>query len=72
MNKIDINITDIQEKMLVKLVDAGWGDIFSPMIKSEGFHKLIYKLKTEAEDGRRFTPKIKYLFRAFEECPLIN
>lgn len=69
MNKIDINIADMQEKMLIKLIDAGWGDVFSPMIKSEGFHKLIYKLKTEAEDNRRFTPKIKNLFRAFEECP---
>lgn len=68
MNKIDINIPKIQEKMRLKLIDAGWGDIFSSMINSEGFHKLIYKLKTEAEEGRRFTPKLKHLFRAFEEC----
>jgi len=69
MNKIDINIADIQEKMLNKLKTAGWGEIFSPMINSEGFYELIYKLKTEAEQERRFTPKLKDLFRAFEECP---
>jgi len=69
MNKININIADIQEKMLDKLKAAGWGDIFSSMINSEEFHKLIYKLKTEAEEERRFTPKLKDLFRAFEECP---
>ena len=69
MNKININIADIQEKMLVKLIEAGWRDVFSPMINSKGFHELIYKLKTEAEEDRRFTPKLKDLFRAFEECP---
>tara|TARA_R110002167_G_scaffold186586_3_gene387686 strand:+ start:149 stop:862 length:714 start_codon:yes stop_codon:yes gene_type:complete len=69
MNKIDINIADIQEKMSLKLIDAGWGSVFSSMINSEGFHKLLYKLKTEAENDRRFTPKLKDLFRAFEECP---
>eukprot|EP01047_Picozoa_sp_COSAG01_P003619 COSAG01_NODE_109_length_25925_cov_48.384961_25_plen_238_part_00 len=69
MNKININIADIQEKMLVKLIDAGWRDMFSSMINSNGFHELIYKLKTEAEEDRRFTPKFKDLFRAFEECP---
>ena len=69
MNKIEINIADIQEKMLSRLNETGWETIFEPMIKSEGFHNLIHKLKTEAENDRRFTPKLKYLFRAFEECP---
>lgn len=69
MNKIDINIADIQEKMSTKLIDSGWSDIFTSMINSEGFHELIYKLKNEAENDRRFTPKLKNLFKAFEECP---
>ena len=69
MNKIDINIPEIQEKMCSRLEDSGWSDIFNPMIKSDGFRDLIYKLKTEAENDRRFTPKLKDFFRAFEECP---
>jgi len=69
MNKIDINIPEIQEKMCSRLEDSGWSDIFNPMIKSDGFRDLIYKLKTEAENDRRFTPKVKDFFKAFEECP---
>lgn len=69
MEKIDININELQEKILNKLKPSGWDHIFEELINSNLFHELLYKLKTEVEAGRRFTPKIKDIFRAFEECP---
>ena len=69
MNKIEINIVEIQKKLLEPLTKAGWGIVFEPIIYSDSFQELIYSLKKEAEEGRRFTPPIKDLFRAFEECP---
>ena len=69
MNKIEINIVEIQKKLLEPLTKAGWGIVFEPIIYSDSFQELIYSLKKEAEEGRRFTPPIKDLFRAFQECP---
>ncbi len=69
MNKIEINIKEIQKRLLEPLTKAGWGMVFEPIINSDSFQELIYSLKKEAEEGRRFTPPIKDLFRAFEECP---
>lgn len=59
----------MQKKLLAPLVEAGWGLVFQPIIYSKSFQELVYALKKEAEEGRRFTPPIKDLFRAFEECP---
>jgi uracil-DNA glycosylase len=69
MNKIEMNIVEIQKKLLEPLTKAGWGIVFEPIIYSDSFQELIYSLKKEAEEGRRFTPPIKDLFRAFQECP---
>lgn len=69
MQKLDINIKEIQEKLVKQLEPSGWGHIFNDILRSNMFHEIIYKLKTEAENDRRFTPPVKELFRAFEECP---
>jgi len=69
MNKIEINIKDLRKKFCEKLDSSGWLEILGPIIDSDEFEIVIYKLKNEVENGRRFTPKIKDLFRAFEECP---
>lgn len=69
MNKIEINIKDLRKKFCKKLNSSGWLKILGPIIDSDEFEIAIYKLKNEVENDRRFTPKIKDLFRAFEECP---
>jgi len=70
MNKINIDINNIKKKFKNRLLDTGWEDVFYPFIDSDLFQEIIYKLKAEVEDERRFTPKLNFIFRAFETCPL--
>jgi len=69
MNKIDININNIIEKFESKLKNTGWEPIFKTFFESEIFQTVIYKLKDEAENDRRFTPKLKDIFNSFIYCP---
>ena len=69
MNKIDININNIIEKFERKLKNTGWEPIFKTFFESEIFQTVIYKLKDEAENDRRFTPKLKDIFNSFIYCP---
>lgn len=70
MNTLDnINIDDVQLKIYEKLKPSGWGDKLKTFIMSDDFNSILKKLLSEAQAGKRFTPLVKYLFRAFEECP---
>lgn len=64
-----VNITDVQNKVYEKLKPSGWGDKLKTFILSDDFRTILEQLLSEAKQGKRFTPMIKYLFRAFEECP---
>jgi uracil-DNA glycosylase len=64
-----VNIQDVQMKVYEKIKPSGWGDKLKTFILSEDFKSILEKLLSEAKQGKRFTPTIKYLFRAFEECP---
>ena len=69
MNKIEINIKDLKKKFKKNVELSGWKTILKDIIDSDEFDNAIYKLKKEVENGRRFTPKIKEIFKPFEECP---
>ena len=69
MNKNQINIPDIKKMLHNRLKLSGWLKILGPIINSDQFDEIIYFLKTEVENDRIFTPKIKDIFKAFEECP---
>jgi uracil-DNA glycosylase len=64
-----INLQEIQEKLYDKVKASGWGPAMVNPIMSQDFIKILSTLLKESQDGKKFTPKIKYLFRAFEECP---
>jgi uracil-DNA glycosylase len=64
-----VNIEEIRLKLYERLKPSGWGDKFKTFIMSEDFDKLLNALLKEAQEGRRFTPVLKQVFRAFEECP---
>ena len=66
------NIIDIEEykqKIFNKLEPSGWGRIFKSFIFSSEFEKILRDLHSLSESGKRFTPPLKDVFRAFEECP---
>jgi uracil-DNA glycosylase len=67
LNTVDLEL--VKNKLYEKLKPSGWGDKLKTFIMSNDFDKILRHLLAEARDGKRFTPPLKYIFRAFEECP---
>ena len=72
MSSLTINLEEIKEKLIEKLRPNGWAGTLKGFIHSSDFEDLIQKLIDAKENGKRFTPPLKYVFRAFEECPYNN
>jgi uracil-DNA glycosylase len=70
MEQITINLEEIKEKLIKKFEGTGWDFKLRSFIKSDDFSKILENLHKLREDGKRFTPPLKYVFRAFQECPL--
>jgi uracil-DNA glycosylase len=68
--KQKLDIEEIKQKMFDKLQPSGWGQALKPFIFSGDFDKILSQLALLAKDGKRFTPPLKSIFRAFEECPI--
>jgi uracil-DNA glycosylase len=64
-----MNLEEIKQKMFTKLEPSGWDRIFKSFIFSSEFDNILTKLYTLSQDNKRFTPPLKQVFRAFEECP---
>lgn len=64
-----VNLPDVQRKLYERLKQSGWGDKLKLFILSEEFRKILQELLDQSSNGAKFTPVIKQLFRAFEECP---
>jgi uracil-DNA glycosylase len=64
-----IDIEEIKDKLIEKLEPSGWARILRTFIYSKEFDDIISALAKQAKDGKRFTPTLKNVFRAFEECP---
>jgi uracil-DNA glycosylase len=65
-----MTLREIQNKLYEKLKPSGWGDKLKMFILSDDFYQILNTLHEQAkEEGKRFTPGIKDIFRAFEECP---
>jgi uracil-DNA glycosylase len=65
----EIDIKAVQQKLYEKLKPSGWGEKLKLFILSHEFTVILETLMDESKNGTKFTPVIKYLFRAFEECP---
>jgi uracil-DNA glycosylase len=68
MNNI-LDIDDYKQKIFNKLEPSGWGRVLKPFIFSIEFEKILTDLYNMSNNGQRFTPVLKDVFRAFEECP---
>lgn len=65
-----MQITEIQQKLYEKLKPSGWADVLKTFLLSREFYDILDVLYEQTKSGdRRFTPVLKDLFRAFEECP---
>jgi uracil-DNA glycosylase len=65
-----INLEEIKLKLIEKLRPSGWANKLKGFIQSSDFDKILDTLYKLREDGKRFTPPLKQVFRAFEECPV--
>jgi len=64
---VNINYSSIKQKLSEQLSNSGW-DIVDKYLFSNEFQNTLEFLAGEVNENKRFTPKIKYFFKAFEEC----
>jgi uracil-DNA glycosylase len=67
--KENLNIEEIKQKLFDKLTPSGWGQKLKPFLFSGDFDNILIELNRLSIQNKKFTPTIKDLFRAFEECP---
>jgi uracil-DNA glycosylase len=67
-----VDLVEIKEKLIEKLRPSGWATKLKSYIQSSDFDKILSELYNLREMGKRFTPPLKQVFRAFEECPIEN
>lgn len=65
-----VDLEQVKQKLIDKLVPSGWANKLRGFIQSSDFDKILEKLYNMRNEGQRFTPPLKYVFRAFEECPI--
>ena len=65
-----VDLKEIKEKLIERLKPTGWATKLRSFVNSSHFTEILETLYNEREAGRRFTPPLKQVFRAFEECPL--
>ncbi len=73
VNMVDLNNVDLNEvksKLYENLKASGWGDKLKTFILSSEFQSILENLLYEAQQGKRFSPPVKQIFRAFEQCPI--
>jgi len=69
---MDDKLKQVQLKLYEQLKDSGWANKLKAFILSEEFLNILRQLAQNQLAGKRFTPTIKHLFRAFEQCPYEN
>jgi uracil-DNA glycosylase len=67
-----VNLQDVKEKIIDKLASSGWGNKLRTFVKSSEMDNILETLLKEALDNKRFTPKVKDMFNAFDVCPYNN
>lgn len=68
----EINLEEIKCKLIEKLISSGWSTKLRGFMQSSDFDQILETLYQQREQGKRFTPPLKHVFRAFEECPEKN
>ena len=64
-----MNLQEIKQKMFEKIKLNGWDTLLKSFIFSSEFDEIVTKLWNLSQEDKRFTPPLKQVFRAFEECP---
>jgi uracil-DNA glycosylase len=67
-----MTLQEVQVNLYERLKPSGWGAKLKTFLLSQDFLDILEYLYKESREGRNFTPVLKELFRAFEECPYDN
>lgn len=62
------NLNEINDKLIEKFKNNGWFNILKTFLLSEDFSNIFIKLEDEVKYNKRFTPPLKNIFTAFDEC----
>jgi uracil-DNA glycosylase len=65
-----IDIEQVRLKLYENLKPSGWGDKLKTFLLSSDFEKILLTLLDEVKAGKRFTPPLKLVFKAFECCDM--
>ena len=66
---MDNKLKETQHKLHERLKDSGWGNKLKTFTLGDDLLNILKYLAHQQLSDKRFTPTIKHLFRAFEECP---
>lgn len=64
-----VNLQEVKDKLYEKMKACGWGQYLRTFMTSSDMEIILERLLFDARDNKRFTPTMKDLLRAFEECP---
>ncbi len=64
-----VNLQEVKEKLCDSLKESGWANKLKTYLQGEEFDRVLEILLREAQDGKRFTPPLKYVFKALELSP---
>lgn len=67
--KVTVNHEEVVTKLSSMLKDSGWHNVLKGFLVSEDFKNILVTLNDMVNDDQRFTPPLKQVFRAFQECP---
>ena len=67
-----MELSEIKQKMFEKLKVNNWDKVFKSFIFSLEFDNILNDLYNLSSQDKKFTPPLKQIFRAFEECPYDN
>jgi uracil-DNA glycosylase len=67
-----MELLEIKQKMFEKLKFNNWDKVFNSFIFSSEFDDVLNQLYNLSIQDKKFTPPLKQVFRAFEECPYDN
>jgi uracil-DNA glycosylase len=65
-----VDLEEIKLKLIEKLKPSGWANKLKGFVQTSDFDKILSTLYNLRNEGKRFTPPLKHMFRAFEECPI--
>lgn len=65
---MEVNITDIRNKLFKKLEGTGWQEVLRFFVNSIEMEDILLSLYTERTENRRFSPPLDDIFKPFQLC----